>query len=572
MKPSTMRTLPCNVSRCIAATLLLSCAGQVPPGGGPEDFEPPEIVSVYPAPFTTSYDDRRIVLEFSEYVDRPSVNESIFISPAVGSLEFDWSGKEVEITFSQALRKNTTYVVNVGTDVKDMRRGNRMAQAFALAFSTGDSIDRGAIEGMVYPSVAGKPVTGVMMFAYKLDGMDPDTLNPSTLQPDYITQTGQDGRFFFRHVSIGSYRVFAVRDEYRDLLYDPETDEYAVLQNDVMLTETDTLAAGLVMRLARQDTTAPRLVEIRTIHQSLLTLGFSEGLDSAGATNQAVQIVDTSDGNALGVRSLVFKLPQRKELFVLTARQEGGKGYRTIVSGLRDSVGLPISPIADRLTFEGSGIADTVMPALSGLTFADSMKNMEIDPVLFVYFSEPVTDVGWESLVQFRDTLGPVSFEAQWLGHALELRPRNLLTGNMWYTVSVNTGILLDFAGNKGKDTVLSYRFQTIDTERLSGIEGIVVDRAESDTSGPIVLTARDADRKTAIPRQVSVARSGPFIFDRLLEGRYVLEAFRDRNNNGIYDAGSARPFSVSERFTVHADTLRLRARWPVEGVVLQLR
>ncbi|MBI4418163.1 MAG: Ig-like domain-containing protein [Ignavibacteriales bacterium] len=567
-----MRTLICNVSRCIAATLLLSCAGQVPPGGGPEDFEPPEIVSVYPAPFTTSYDDTKIVLEFSEYVNRPSVNESIFISPAVGSLEFDWSGKEVEISFSQVLRKNTTYVVNVGTDVKDTRRGNRMAQAFALAFSTGDSIDRGAIEGMVYPSVAGKPVTGVMMFAYKLDGMDPDTLDPSTLQPDYITQTGQDGRFFFRHVSIGPYRVFAVRDEYRDLLYDPETDEYAVLQNDVMLTETDTLAAGLVMRLARQDTTAPRLVEIRTVHQSLLTLGFSEGLDSACATNQAVQIVDTSDGSALGVRSLVFKLPQRKELFVLTDRQEGGKGYRTIVSGLRDSVGLPISPIADRLTFEGSGIADTVRPALSGLTFADSTKNMEIDPVLFVYFSEPVTEVGWELLVQFRDTVGPVSFKARWLGHALELRPRNLLTGNMWYTVSVNTGILLDFAGNKGKDTVLSYRFQTIDTERLSGIEGIVVDRAESDTSGLIVLTARDADRKSAIPRQVSVARSGPFVFDRLLEGRYVLEAFRDRNNNGMYDAGSARPFSVSERFTVHADTLRLRARWPIEGVVLQLR
>ncbi len=119
-------------------------------------MDPPQIVSVYPAPYTTFYDDSKIVLEFDEYVDRASVNESIFISPFLGELEFDWSGKEVEIRFQEKLKDNTTYVINVGTDVRDMRRGNRMAQAFALAFSTGASIDRGGIEGTVYPREPGQ--------------------------------------------------------------------------------------------------------------------------------------------------------------------------------------------------------------------------------------------------------------------------------------------------------------------------------------------------------------------------------------------------------------------------------
>ncbi|MEX0737056.1 MAG: Ig-like domain-containing protein, partial [Bacteroidota bacterium] len=132
--------------------LLLSCAGQVPPEGGPVDTDPPLIVSTIPPPGTTLFAGDRVILEFDEYVDRRSVEQSIFVSPPVGSLEFDWSGREVEITFSDRLRENTTYVVNIGTDVVDLRNRNKMAQAFSFAFSTGGEIDFGAIEGKVYTS------------------------------------------------------------------------------------------------------------------------------------------------------------------------------------------------------------------------------------------------------------------------------------------------------------------------------------------------------------------------------------------------------------------------------------
>lgn len=500
------------------------------------------------------------------------MNESVFISPSVGALEFDWSGKEVEISFTQILKKNTTYVINVGTDVRDIRNDNRMAQSFVLAFSTGDSIDRGAIEGRVYPAQAGQPVSGIMMFAYKMDGLDPDTLDPSTLQPDYITQTGTEGGFTFRHVSLGRYRLFAVRDEYRDLLYDPETDEYGVLPRDILLTSGDTLASGLNIRMARADTTAPRLLEVRVLNDRMLGLTFSEGLDSAGLSASVVQIADTASGRGLPVHSTSFKLPERKELFVLTDRQEQDAGYLLTVSGLRDSSGQAISPLADRLIFAGSAVPDTVAPLLVDPPYRDSTRGVAVDGVLRVLFSEPLTGPDLESAVQLEDTLGPIALEQTWLGHAIILRPNASLRSLMWHTLSVRGGSLSDQAGNRGEDTVLVFRFQTLDTDRFSGVEGRVVDASTNDTAGPVILSVRSVDRKDARVQTTQVSGSGPFRFDRLLEGRYVLEAYRDRNANGTYDAGSVFPFEPSERFVVRTDTLRLRARWPLEGIELRLR
>ena len=54
-------------------------------------------------------------------------------------------------------------------------------------------------------------------------------LNPRKQRPDFITQTGTRGDFSLHHIPVGLYRMIAVKDENRNLLYDPETDEYALL-------------------------------------------------------------------------------------------------------------------------------------------------------------------------------------------------------------------------------------------------------------------------------------------------------------------------------------------------------
>lgn len=188
----TVRSLFPLIAPMMVAWFLVSCANQVPPPGGPVDKIPPTIISTYPLPNTLHFNDKRFDLAFDKYVDHRSFEQSIFISPYIADLEFDWSGKDVEVTFHSDLRKNTTYVVNIGTDVVDLRSpANRMAQSFTFAFSTGSDIDHGGIRGKIFPMKPTDSPDGVMIFAYQLAKLDPDTLNPRTLKPDYMTQTGR---------------------------------------------------------------------------------------------------------------------------------------------------------------------------------------------------------------------------------------------------------------------------------------------------------------------------------------------------------------------------------------------
>ncbi len=73
--------------------ILIRCANQLPPPGGEPDNIPPIIVEVYPADGTINFDENYFELEFSEYVDKRSVTDAIFISPFIeGALEYSWNG------------------------------------------------------------------------------------------------------------------------------------------------------------------------------------------------------------------------------------------------------------------------------------------------------------------------------------------------------------------------------------------------------------------------------------------------------------------------------------------------
>jgi hypothetical protein len=554
--------------------LLLSCAGQVPPEGGPVDTDPPLIISTIPPPGTTLFSGDRVILEFDEYVDRRSVEQSIFVSPPVGSLEFDWSGREVEITFSDRLRENTTYVVNIGTDVVDLRNRNKMAQAFSVAFSTGGEIDFGAIEGKVYTSKPADAPQGVMIFAYRLDGVDPDTLNPRQTLPDYVTQTGKGGDFFLRHLALGTYRVLAVRDEFRNLLYDPEADEYGVPSFPLSLTAGDTLRSHVLMRLAKEDTTAPRLVKATPRHSTHLLIEFSEPIHPGTMFPQGVEIVDTVTQVRIGAKSVVQILAKPATYLIVTEPMTGEAPYRVITPDGRDFSGNKINPLANASQFTGSVARDSIGFLIASTSVSDSARGVAFHPEIQLLFSTGLDRESGVELVTMQTPGGEdVPVEMLWLNDgAMIVQPIRGLAPKSWYKLTIKGGKLRDHFGNKGRDTTRVLAFETLDPELLSGIEGRIVDDNTSDTSGVLHLFAENVTKKDLKPYQTVLPGSGRFEFQDILEGLYVLHAYRDRNGNKRFDVGRPIPFERSERFVQYPDTLRVRPRWPLEGVVIELR
>jgi hypothetical protein len=82
----------CSVA--FAALLLVSCATQVAPGGGPEDKLPPRVAAVYPAPKTTNHPNELLVrLEFDEWINASIPRSAVSISPPTDKkLRFEVSG------------------------------------------------------------------------------------------------------------------------------------------------------------------------------------------------------------------------------------------------------------------------------------------------------------------------------------------------------------------------------------------------------------------------------------------------------------------------------------------------
>ena len=62
-----------------------------------------------------------------------------------------------------------------------------------------------------------------------------------------------------------------------------------------------------------------------------------------------------------------------------------------------------------------------------------------------------------------------------------------------------------------------------------------------------------------------TIQLDGSYILDGILEGKYQLLVYEDRNNNSVLDMGSFTTNQFAERFFVYPDSLSLRANWELE-------
>ncbi len=215
--------------------ILYSCANQLPPPGGEDDTTPPKVISITPKPNTINFKGKSIVIEFDEYVDRRSFEESIFISPKPkGEISFDWSGTGVEIEFDKQLDIGKTYTFVINKDLKDSRGGNSITEPIKFAVSTGSSIDKGEISGEVYTD----NIDRVLILAYILTSENENDIDPSKKVADYVIQVNLTAEYTFENLPAKKFRLFALKDYDRNLLYDKGFDEIAVLSQDLFVNDT----------------------------------------------------------------------------------------------------------------------------------------------------------------------------------------------------------------------------------------------------------------------------------------------------------------------------------------------
>ncbi len=538
--------------------LFANCANQLPPGGGDVDRIPPTIEDVYPPDGTTNFNDDHIEITFSEYVEKRTAKDAIFISPAIeGDLEYDWSGKTLEINFPHNLPKNKTYVITVGTDVVDYNNKNRLAEAFNFSFSTGNEIDRRMISGKVY---ADKP-EGVLLFAYLVGE---DTINPSAKKPDYVSQSGNDGSYKLAGLSAGRYRVFAVKDEYRDLLYQPVQDEYGAPYQEISFSENDSSFAGLDYFLTKIDTTAPRLVSASMTDKYHVLLNFTEKIDSTLISSKNFYIYDSTKsqkysplyafkGNTKSaeiVLSLNDTLSAADDIFLFadTTRDKSGNFY------LKDFARINVS-----------SKPDTVKPSIFKLIPANRSQDADyLNQKFYFYFDDGFDTSAAKTGISFTDTSGnKIQFNSKFLDDAsFYISNTKNLEPRRDYIINLDLSKFEDAAGNK-YDSLFQYKFKTISGIDFTGVSGTVTSNNLLDNP---ILVLQNMDKKESVYKQ-KITDNGKFKFNRVEAGKYRLWAFLDKDSSGTYSYGLPFPFKPSERFNFYPDTLTLKPRWTLTDV-----
>ena len=216
--------------------VIAGCANQQPPGGGEADKIPPKVKIISPNPNSLNFKGKSINFSFNEYIDKRSFQDAFRISPAIkGDIEYNWGAKKVEVVFPselQILEPNKTFVINISTGLKDIQ-GNAIEAPLNFAFSTGSLIDMGQISGMVFNSESKKYIS---IFAYKIgDNIEYD---PTKNIPDYLTEISSEGSFLFTNLAPANYRIIALVDDDRNILFTSERESYGVLPYDITLPDS----------------------------------------------------------------------------------------------------------------------------------------------------------------------------------------------------------------------------------------------------------------------------------------------------------------------------------------------
>ena len=547
---------------------MFSCANPLPPGGGPKDTIPPEIIHSSLVNGSLQVSVQSIQLEFSKYIDRNKVVAGLFITPSI-PFETHWSGKELDIHFEKPFEKNTTYALTVGTDFTDYA-GNKPVNAFTLLFSSGSVLDSGKISGQLFGQLA----QDCYVFLYAAD-----SANPTTTQPIYKTQIGSNGQFTISALPYGKYKMFAIKDEWKNNLYDIGIDAFGMPSSQVECFK-DSILQYLINVRAPKDTVSPLIYSVRHISKGIIEVQCSEELDSLSIHEYFFLLKAKSAQKSISKDSSEMKptAAYRNPVSAQTILIEYDTNF--IASSIafqmhKDSL-LPKDRFGNKL-IDSSGFrecainpkAEVKTPAIINISIKDSTIGFplqgSIDCISSAFID--IDNFARATLLSQGNKTIPVEIINN-TGTAISIKPSSALESDTWYSLSISSATLKDSKGTPFKDTVLRYRFKTQDTRLLGSIQGILQDQAGI---GPYSIILRKADK--TIAASINIEKKGPFQFTGIPSGNYTLEAFEDKDHSGTYTYGDILPYLYAERFVIGAKTgtISVKQRWSVDGIIIEL-
>ncbi|MBK8946023.1 MAG: Ig-like domain-containing protein [Ignavibacteriae bacterium] len=539
--------------------LLLSCANQLSPPGGEKDIIPPKIISSYPENGKINFSDNYIELTFSEYVNKRTINDAFFISPILeNNPEFSWTNKSVEISFDEKLKENTTYSIVIGTEVADINNNNKMSEPFILTFSTGSKIDSGSISGKVFAD----KVDGTMIFAYSNKN---DTLNIYKKKPDYVSQVNKKGEFTINGLANGIYEIFAVKDEFKNLVYDKGNDLIGYSTSSITVADSQNKIENINFFLTNEDTLAPNFQSITMTDKNHIVIEFNEPIDSSKLSSKNFVIVDSTQNLTFEIKKIFKGNPNKSEYILCVSDSLNPENnIYLIAQNILDRYKNEL--VNSSNSFTPSEKVDTNFIKISKLVTEYTSNTIDYQsPSFIINFSDALSDSNISNKIAFLDPdSNSISFNFIKIDDAsVKIIPISDLKPKSIYKIKIDFKNIIDLAGNK-VDTVMINKISTISNMEFSGVSGIV----KSKSKNPKVVLNSLEKKHTKIQKEIT--KEGIFSFERINPGKYLMWIYNDSDSNNIYTFGNFDSLKYSEEFKFYPDTLNLRPRWPIGDIEIE--
>ena len=232
--------------------VVYSCASMGNPDGGPYDEEPPKFVRSTPKPFAINSKERKVTIEFDEFIKLEKAAEKVVVSPPqLEQPEIKASGRKVVVGLVDSFRPNSPYTIDFADAIVDNNEGNPLGN-YAFTFSTGTTIDTMEVSGTVLSASDLEPVKNIQV------GLHSDLSDSAFMKKpfDRVSRTDSRGHFSIRGIAPGKYRIYALMDGNQNYLFDSKTE---------MIAFSDSIIIPAMEDAMRQDTIWKDSLTIDTI-------------------------------------------------------------------------------------------------------------------------------------------------------------------------------------------------------------------------------------------------------------------------------------------------------------------